>query len=31
VLGVSLRTLQRRWQAAMLHLHQARNGELPGT
>ncbi len=31
VLGVSLRTLQRRWQAAMLNLHRARNGETPGT
>jgi RNA polymerase sigma-70 factor (ECF subfamily) len=30
VLGVAVRTVQRRWQAAMLHLHRARNGELPG-
>ena len=30
VLGVSLRTLQRRWQAAMLNLHRARNGDRPG-
>jgi RNA polymerase sigma-70 factor (ECF subfamily) len=31
VLGVSLRTVQRRWQAALLQLHRARNGEAPGT
>jgi RNA polymerase sigma-70 factor (ECF subfamily) len=31
LLGVSLRTIQRRWQAALLHLHRARNGEPPGT
>jgi RNA polymerase sigma-70 factor (ECF subfamily) len=31
VLGVTVRTVQRRWQAALLALHRARNGELPGT
>ncbi|MBM3982599.1 MAG: sigma-70 family RNA polymerase sigma factor [Planctomycetes bacterium] len=31
VLGVSVRTVQRRWQGAMLALHRARNGEAPGT
>ncbi len=31
VLDVSLRTVQRRWQAALLGLHRARNGEAPGT
>ena len=31
VLGVSVRTVQRRWQAAMLQLHRARGGEPPGT
>src|SRR5262249_42829941 len=30
VLGVAVRTVQRRWQAAMLNLHRARNGEVPG-
>jgi RNA polymerase sigma-70 factor (ECF subfamily) len=30
VLGVSVRTVQRRWQTAMLHLHRARGGEAPG-
>ncbi|MBN9120449.1 MAG: sigma-70 family RNA polymerase sigma factor [Planctomycetes bacterium] len=30
VLGVSVRTVQRRWQAAMLALHRARGGEAPG-
>jgi RNA polymerase sigma factor (sigma-70 family) len=30
VLGVSVRTVQRRWQAAMLQLHRARGGEAPG-
>ncbi len=30
VLGVSVRTVQRRWQAAMLGLHRARGGEAPG-
>jgi RNA polymerase sigma-70 factor (ECF subfamily) len=30
VLGVAVRTVQRRWQAAMLNLHRARNGESPG-
>ncbi len=31
VLGVSVRTVQRRWQAAMLALHRARGGEAPGS
>lgn len=31
VLDLSLRTVQRRWQAALLALHRARNGEPPGT
>ncbi|MBP3953862.1 sigma-70 family RNA polymerase sigma factor [Gemmata sp. G18] len=31
VLDISLRTVQRRWQAALLGLHRARNGEAPGT
>ncbi len=31
VLDISLRTLQRRWQAALLALHRVRNGEAPGT
>jgi RNA polymerase sigma-70 factor (ECF subfamily) len=30
VLGVTVRTVQRRWQAAMLNLHRARNGQPPG-
>jgi RNA polymerase sigma-70 factor (ECF subfamily) len=30
VLGVAVRTLQRRWQAALLILHRARDGEPPG-
>ena len=30
VLGVSVRTVQRRWQAAMLALHRARGGQSPG-
>jgi RNA polymerase sigma-70 factor (ECF subfamily) len=30
VLGVAVRTIQRRWQAAMLGLHRARGGEAPG-
>lgn len=30
VLGVSVRTVQRRWQSAMLALHRARGGEAPG-
>ena len=30
VLGVAVRTVQRRWQAAMLELHRARGGEAPG-
>jgi RNA polymerase sigma factor (sigma-70 family) len=30
VLGVAVRTVQRRWQAALLALHRARNGEPPG-
>lgn len=30
VLGTSLRTVQRRWQAALLALHRARGGEAPG-
>ena len=29
--GVNVRTVQRRWQAALLHLHRARNGEPPGS
>lgn len=31
VLGVAVRTVQRRWQTAMLALHKVRNGEAPGT
>jgi RNA polymerase sigma-70 factor (ECF subfamily) len=31
VLGVVVRTVQRRGQSALLRLHKARNGELPGT
>jgi RNA polymerase sigma-70 factor (ECF subfamily) len=31
VLGVAVRTVQRRWQAALLALHRVRNGEAPGT
>ena len=31
VLDVSVRTVQRRWQSALLALHRARNGEPPGT
>lgn len=31
VLGVAIRTIQRRWASAMLILHRARNGEAPGT
>jgi RNA polymerase sigma factor (sigma-70 family) len=30
VLGVSVRTIQRRWQTAMLNLHRARGGQAPG-
>jgi RNA polymerase sigma-70 factor (ECF subfamily) len=30
LLGVSERTVQRRWQQARLELHQALGGELPG-
>lgn len=30
VLGVTVRTVQRRWQAALLGLHRLRNGEPPG-
>ena len=30
VLGVAVRTVQRRWQSALLTLHRARNGEPPG-
>lgn len=30
ILGVSVRTVQRRWQAAMLALHRARGGAAPG-
>lgn len=30
VLDVAVRTVQRRWQAALLHLHRARGGEAPG-
>jgi RNA polymerase sigma-70 factor (ECF subfamily) len=30
VLGVTVRTVQRRWQAALLALHRARNGDPPG-
>jgi RNA polymerase sigma-70 factor (ECF subfamily) len=30
VLGVTVRTIQRRWQNAMLGLHRARKGEIPG-
>lgn len=30
VVGVSVRTVQRRWQAAMLRLHHARRGQAPG-
>lgn len=30
VLGVSVRTIQRRWQAAMLALHRTRGGQTPG-
>jgi len=30
VLGVSVRTVQRRWQAAMLRLHHVRRGQAPG-
>ena len=29
VLGVAIRTIQRRWQAALLNLHRARDGERP--
>jgi RNA polymerase sigma-70 factor (ECF subfamily) len=31
VLGIAVRTVQRRWQAALLNLHRLRGGELPGT
>ncbi|MCI0701349.1 MAG: sigma-70 family RNA polymerase sigma factor [Planctomycetia bacterium] len=31
VLGVVVRTIQRRWQSALLALHRLRNGEAPGT
>jgi RNA polymerase sigma factor (sigma-70 family) len=31
VLGVSAKTVKRRWQAACLHLHDALQGELPGS
>jgi RNA polymerase sigma-70 factor (ECF subfamily) len=30
VLGVSTKTIQRRWQAACLKLHEALHGDLPG-
>jgi RNA polymerase sigma-70 factor (ECF subfamily) len=30
LLGVSTKTVQRRWQAACLRLHEALQGELPG-
>jgi RNA polymerase sigma factor (sigma-70 family) len=30
LLGVSTKTVQRRWQAACLKLHEAMGGELPG-
>lgn len=30
VLGVTVRTVQRRWQAALLGLHRLRHGEPPG-
>ena len=30
VLGVSAKTVKRRWQAACLHVHDALHGELPG-
>ncbi len=30
VMGVAVRTVQRRWQAALLNLHRVRGGELPG-
>jgi RNA polymerase sigma factor (sigma-70 family) len=30
LLGVSVRTLQRRWQGALLTLHEALKGSLPG-
>lgn len=30
VLGVTVRTVQRRWQAALLKLHQLLNGQWPG-
>jgi RNA polymerase sigma factor (sigma-70 family) len=29
VLGVSDRTIKRRWQSARLHLHEALGGQLP--
>lgn len=31
VLGVAVRTVQRRWQSALLTLHRVRGGQLPGT
>jgi RNA polymerase sigma-70 factor (ECF subfamily) len=31
VLGVTVRTVQRRWQVALLALHRVRDGERPGT
>ncbi|MCE9562522.1 MAG: sigma-70 family RNA polymerase sigma factor [Planctomycetes bacterium] len=30
VLGIAVRTVQRRWQATLLSLHQLRKGEPPG-
>jgi RNA polymerase sigma-70 factor (ECF subfamily) len=30
ILGVTVRTVQRRWQAALLKLHQLLNGQWPG-
>jgi RNA polymerase sigma-70 factor (ECF subfamily) len=30
LLGVSLRTIKRRWRSAKLILHEAMNGEIPG-
>jgi RNA polymerase sigma-70 factor (ECF subfamily) len=31
LLQMSARTVKRRWQAACLHLHEALDGELPGS
>jgi len=31
VLGIGVRTVQRRWQATLLSLHRLRKGEPPGT